>query len=215
MFWTCGDGASRPQPLTQSKNQYPWSFSPDGKLLAFAQSNPGSGLDIMTAPVESEGGQLRAGEPKVFLQTLESELYPAFSPDGRWIDYRSFGSGPSEIYVRAFPDNGGHWLISNSGGFSAAWSRNGRELFYRTDDQRIMLVTYAVKDGSFVPEKPRLWSETRLAETGIGRNFDVAPDGKRLLVLLPAEGADAAKANHVTFLLNFFDELRRKAPAGK
>jgi Tol biopolymer transport system component len=215
IFWTRSDGSSKPQPLTQTRNpQFPWSFSPDGKRLAFAEASTGKALGIMTAPVENEGGQLRAGKPEEFLQTASNELYPAFSPDGRWIAYRSFESGPSEIYVRAFPDNSGKWLISDTSGFLPAWSSNGRELFYRTEDQQIMVVNYTVKGGSFAPDKPHLWSETRLAETGIGRNFDVEPGGRRLLVLLQAEGPDQTKASHVTFLLNFFDELRRRAPVG-
>jgi len=36
MFWTRSDGSGKPQPLTQSKNpQYPWSFTSNGKRLAF------------------------------------------------------------------------------------------------------------------------------------------------------------------------------------
>jgi Tol biopolymer transport system component len=218
IFWTRADGAGKPQPLTQNKQgQFPWSFSPDGKRLAFAEVSPkASQLDIWTVPVENEGGQLRSGKPEIFLSTPANELYPAFSPDGRWIAYRSFESGISEIYVRAFPDNGGKWLISNNGGIFAVWSRSGRELFYRTDDQRIMVVTYTTNGDSFVPDKPRLWSDKRLVETATSQNADIAPDGKRFAVLVPAEGQDAQQAqNHVIFLENFFDELRRRVPAGK
>ena len=47
-------------------------------------------------------------------------------------------------------------------------------------------------------------------------NIDLAPDGKRVLVETPVESADAPKPEHeVTFLFNFFDELRRKVPTGK
>ena len=216
MFWTRADGAGKPQPLTQSKNrQLPWSFSPDGKRLAFHEANPGGQADLWTVPLENEGGQLRAGKPEIFLHDSASVVDAAFSPDGRWIAYKSFGSGIAEIYVRAFPDKGGKWLISNSGGQLATWSRNGRELFYETLDQRIMVVTYTVKSESFVPDKPRLWVDKRLADTGVAQNLDLAPDGKRFVVLLPAEGAEEQKAQtHVTFLLNFFDELRRRVPTG-
>ena len=135
-------------------------------------------------------------------------MYPAFSPGGNWIAYRSIEAGASEIYVRPFPDKGGKWQISNSGGAFAVWSRNGRELFYRTIDHQIMVVSYTVKGDSFVPDKPRLWSAAKLASTGPYQNFDVSPDGKRVLALMPAEAEKAN--NHVTFLQNFGDELRRR-----
>jgi hypothetical protein len=93
-----------------------------------------------------------------------------------------------KIFVRAFPDRGGKWQISSNGGSYPVWSRNGRELFFRNPDNRIMVIAYTVKDGSFVEDKPHLWSETRLVNTGSGAwNFDLAPDGKRLVVLLATE----------------------------
>jgi len=142
--------------------------------------------------------------------------YPAFSPDGRWIAYKSIESEDSEIYVRAFPDKGGKWRISNNGGTFAVWSKNGRELFYRTPDQQIMVVSYTAKGDSFVPDKPRLWSEKRLADTSFFQNIDISPDGKRFLVLMPVEAPGQQRANNqVTFLENFFDEVRRRAPEGK
>jgi hypothetical protein len=67
-----------------------------------------------------------------------------------------------------------------------------------------------------VPDKPRLWSSTRLANTGAAPNLDISPDGKRFLVLMPAEAPGQQRANnHVTFLLNFFDEVRRRTAGGK
>jgi hypothetical protein len=48
------------------------------------------------------------------------------------------------------------------------------------------------------------------------RNFDLAPDGKRIAALMPAEPTqDSGAQNHVTFLLNFFDELERRVPMRK
>ncbi len=213
IFWTRADGAGKPQPLIQSKNiNYPWSFSPDGKRLAFSQSNPAGLYDLWTVPVEYQGGKLQAGKPESFLQTPASAVAPAFSPDGRWIAYTSL---EGEIYVRAFPDKGGRWQISNGAAVLAIWSQNGRELFYRTEDQRIMVVTYKVKGDSFVADKPCLWTDRRLADTGLYQNLDITPDGKRFVVLMPPEGADQQRSqSHVTFLLNFFDELRRRLPTG-
>jgi Tol biopolymer transport system component len=84
---------------------------------------------------------LRADTPEVFLQTASSNPYPAFSSDGRWLAYADAESGSYEVYVRAFPDKGTRWLISNGGGTMPVWSRNGRELFYRTEDSRIMVAS--------------------------------------------------------------------------
>jgi hypothetical protein len=71
-----------------------------------------------------------------------------------------------------------------------------------------MAVSYTVKGDSFVPENPRVWID----KLGL-MDWDLAPDGKRVLVLAPVESAEAPKQEHeVVFLENFFDELRRRVP---
>jgi Tol biopolymer transport system component len=216
MFWTRSDGAGNPQLLTRSKSlQVPGSFSPDGTRLAFAELIPGAGAEIRTVRVERASGQLRAGEPETFLKTPSVNSFPAFSPDGRWIAYANAEGGIYEVYVRAFPDNGTQWQISNAGGVLPVWSRNGHELFYRTEDQRIMVVDYRVRGELFVGRKPREWVGKPLASVRLAANFDLAPDRKRFLALMPPEGAAPREAqSHVMVVLNFFDEVRRRV-AGK
>ena len=219
MFWIRSDGAGKPQPLTQSKDaQSPSSFTPDGKQMAFDGNNAKTGFDMWTVPIESDGSGLRAGKPEIFLQTMANERIPTLSPDGHWLAYASDESGTYQIYVRAFPDKVGKRQISNSGGtFPPMWSRTSHELFFETiDTHQIMVVGYTVKGDSFVADKPRLWSETKLADLGGLRNIGIAPDGKRFVAFMPAEATDAQQAqNQVVFLMNFFDELGRKVPTGK
>jgi hypothetical protein len=123
-------------------------------------------------------------------------------------------SGRFEVYVRPFPGPGGRWQVSNAGGYAPIWSRNGRELFFQNLDNRIMVTDYEVKNESFIPGKPRLWSDRQLQSLN-SLNYDLAPDGKRFAILpklnTPTEEQGSV---HMTFLLNFFDELRRRAPAG-
>jgi Tol biopolymer transport system component len=206
------DGAGKPQPLTQSKNvQVPWSFTPDGKRLAFLEQDSKTSFDLWTVPLESDSAGVRAGKPEVFLQTPADERTPSFSPDGRWLAYYSDESGTFQVYVRAFPDKGGKWQISNSGGWLPMWSRNGHELFFEALDNHIMVTAYTEKGDSFVADKPRLWSEKQIGGAIGVKNVDLAPDGKRIVALMPVETAEAQKAqNHVIFLENFFDELRRR-----
>ncbi len=211
------DGSGKPQPLTQSKNiQYPWSFAPDGKRLAFIESSTG-GFQLWTVPLESDSAGLRPGKPEIFLQTPADQRAPSFSPDGRWMAYSSNESGTFQVYVRAFPDKGGKWQISNSGGTYPMWSRNGHELFFETLDNHIIVAAYTEKGDSFEANKPRMWSEKQLGGVvNTVKNVDLAPDGKRIVAIMPIETAEGQRAqSHVIFLENFFDEVRRKVPIGK
>jgi Tol biopolymer transport system component len=210
------DGGSRPESLIQSKEfQHPSAFSPDGKTLAFYQSGP-QGFELWTVPVEREGEKLKAGKPELFQGTSFGNRGATFSADGRWLAYGSNQSGSSQVYVRAFPDKGGHWQISSNGGTSPIFSRNGKDLFfYDPADDRIMVVSYSVKGDTFVTEKPRVWSgqSVALALSGaVGAQYDLAPDGKRIAVATYAGGSSQQDSGHVIFLENFIDELQRRIP---
>ena len=214
------DGAGKPDSLTQVKNQqYAGSFTPDGKRMSFQdRENPSDPYHLRIVSLEIDGSGMHAGKPEVLVPAQADERTPVFSPDGRWQAYSSNESGTSHVYVRAFPDKGGKWQISNSSGAYPMWSRAGNELFYETLDNQIMVAAYAVKGDSFMADKPRLWSEIKIAGVVNNvRNVDLASDGKRVVALMPsseAKGSQEAQ-NHVVFLMNFADELQRKVPVGK
>jgi Tol biopolymer transport system component len=216
LSWIRSDGAGTAERLLESHNNVvPYSFSPDGLRLAYMEISPKTGFDIWTLPLDtSDPDHPKPGKPEPFLRTSADERVPAFSPDGHWIAYRSDESGRSEIYVLPFPGGGGKWQISTGGGLYGIWSNNGRELFYEALDNRIMVVDYTVNGDSFVPGKPRLWSNKQIFNPGAG-NLALAPDGKRFAVFPMPEPTPGDKSPvHVTFLLNFFDELKRRLPPG-
>ena len=151
--------------------------------------------------------------------------------------YESDESGTYEVYVRAFGNPqagssqaqssqarssqgspGGKWQISSGGGLHPLWSRDGRELFYANTDYKLMVSDYtthtSTQGDSFTYSKPRLRVDKQL----LGGNrpyFDIAPDGKRFAVFARPESEEKQGNVHVTFLLNFFDEVARKVPVGK
>ncbi|HUB79546.1 MAG TPA: protein kinase [Bryobacteraceae bacterium] len=215
IFQARADGSAQPQVLMESSaRRLPFSFTADGKRLAYEESDEGR-WQIWTVPLEEEEGWLKAGKPEPFFTSSSNDERPSFSPDGRWLAYDSDESGKREVYVRAFPPSagpGGKWQISNSDGQSPGWSRNGHDLLYRSGLQ-IMAVSYTVQGGTFEAEKPRVW----IAKMGTAVNGgDLAPDGKRILVVTQGESAEGAKPEHeVVFLENFFDYLRQRAPIGK
>jgi serine/threonine-protein kinase len=217
MFWVHSDGSSKaPQTFTNSKVlQTPFSITPDGKRLSFQQSadepHVSQQFDIWTVAVEHDASGPRAGKPEPFLQTPANERAPVLSPDGRWIAYESNESGRSQVYVRPFPESGAKNQISIDTGQIPQWARNGRELFFRNEDgTQILVAAYTVKGRTFVAEKPRVWSDKAFANPRSGRNYDLAPDGKRMVAIISDE---PQSRHHVTFVENFFDELRRKVPA--
>jgi hypothetical protein len=119
---------------------------------------------------------------------------------------------------------GGLWQISPSGGSYPVWSKARHQLFDLTPEGRIMLVDYNVEGESFRALKPRLWSDRRIGglgapgasfNTGL-RPFDLMPDGNRIITWEMGAQANEPKVNlHVTMLLNWFDELRRRLPPAR
>jgi serine/threonine protein kinase len=203
MFWTRADGG-QPQQLTSSTEaQYPTSFSPNGKQLAFYEQGAAP-PQIWTVPLEDQAGQLKARKPEPFLKSQFSDGLAMFSPDGRWLAYQSNKSGQYEVYVQG---QGRTETVSNGGGQNPVWSRNGHELLYQAGDQ-MMAVSYAVNGDKLVLDKPRVWA----AKLG-GTQWDLAPDGKPVAVVTPLDAPEAPKQDHeVVFLQNFFDYLRQHVP---
>ena len=157
LYTVAADGTGDIERLTtRHDDQYVESWSPDG-VLAFVQEN-----DIWVLRMDEEG----KGVPELFLESRFTERFPAFSPDGRWLAYRSNSTGRSEVWVQPYPGPGVAIPISTEGGTAPAWSQNGRELFYRQADS-MMAVEYEVKaDGEFEHGTPRkLFEESYISCT--------------------------------------------------
>lgn len=216
MFWQPADGTGEAKRLVEGQSApIAISWHPGGKLIAAHDSGRPTSPDLFTLPMTGDARSgWQAGTPVTFLATPFNESEPAFSPDGRWLAYQSNETGRFEVYVRSFPGPGGRWQVSVAGGEMPTWSPKGKELLFRVD-QQVMVVEYAAaKEGSFSVSAPRRWSETRLADLGSAvRNFDVHPDGQRVLAVISPQG-DAARTE-VVYVSNFFDELRRLAPVRK
>jgi eukaryotic-like serine/threonine-protein kinase len=128
---------------------------------------------------------------------------PTVSPDGRWLAYQSNETTADQVYVRSFPEPEGKWSVSPNGGSNPIWAKNGGELFYR-GPEGMMVVNYKVHGTNFEPGAPRLL----IAKKDLSPFFDMAPDGKRFMIV-ENDISDDRASTPVTFVLNFFDELRR------
>ena len=159
-------------------------WSRDGRFVIFQTLDPTTGFHIWVLPLSGDR------KPYAFLHSQSAEIsgrsimlpmWGKLSPDGRWLAYQSNETGSFEIYVQAFPGREGKWRVSVKGGTHPIWSRDGKELFYIAADNKLMAVD--VKSGArFEHGVPKPLFEAR---TG----FDVSPDGKRFLLVVPLEQA--------------------------
>jgi hypothetical protein len=72
-----------------------------------------------------------------------------------------------------------------------------------------MVTKYGTTADTFVPGKPQLWAEKK----DLGKWFDLAPDSKRFAIVQARGGQGVS--TRVTFVFNFFDELRRRVPVAR
>ncbi len=103
--------------------------------------------------------------------------------------------------------------LSNNGIIKSRPALSRIEGLFRNENNQIMVAAYSIKGDSFVQGKPRIWSETRLADLALIRMYDLASDGKRIAALMSSEAQ--TPQTHITFLENFCDELRRRVPVGE
>jgi hypothetical protein len=143
--------------------------------------------------------------PEPFARTDFQESGGRFSPDGRWIAYTSNESGRFEVYVQSFPASGGKWQVSNGGGASPRWRRDGRELFYLSADGKLMAVEVDGSSDTFEADVPGPLFEPRVGSISGDSPYDVAADGRRFLVKVLVEETAPAP---VTVVLNWASDLK-------
>lgn len=219
LYWIRSDGSGQPYKLLERKEPtFPGSISADGRLLAIDVLDPATHRDIWTVPLDmADTDHPKLGEPVPFARTSANEYHPVFSPDGRWLAYVSDQSGVAEVYVRPYPEKAGsgRWQVSTEGAMQPIWARDGKSLYFETLTHQVMTVPCATNGDSFSLGKPKQLTQTALTDPNAGDpNYDVIPGGSGILGTV--ENPNEPSGNvHVTFLLNFTDELRRKVPVGQ
>jgi Tol biopolymer transport system component len=105
-----------------------------------------------------------------------------FSPDGRWLAYRSDESSQNEIYITSFPDQRAKWQVSSGGGAIPLWRRDGRELFFYSERGQMMVAPITPAGDDLEIGDPQPLFEVPLKRSGGGAPVDVSADGQRFLV---------------------------------
>ena len=200
-----GDGSERtPRPLRAQLPLAPYVWSAAGELILITNIPP----DIVATPAAP------TGDVRNVVASESFEFDPALSPNGRWLAYVSSRTGQNEIWVQGYPE-GAPVRVSSNTGYEPLWSADGRELFYRQGDAVMAVAVETGSEFSFAPPKP-LFSGPYIQRPGLGaRGYDVARDG-RFLMIAPGDESRAAVPASIVVVQNFAEELRQRVrPSGK
>jgi serine/threonine protein kinase len=191
LFVASASSLGSERPLVESaRDKVANDWSHDGKYLTFQDNDPKTETAWNLRAMPLDGSR----EPFVVLETPADERGGNFSPDDRWLAYHSNQSGRYEVYVRPFvPPGSGtaaissvpQWQVSTGGGVYSKWRSDGRAVYYQSLDGQIMAVPVTVSGGDVqvgapvAVFRPGLFGAS--SDINLGRQWDVAPDGRFLV----------------------------------
>jgi serine/threonine-protein kinase len=199
LWWQRADGIGNPEKL-YGEGDDPINegiISPDGKWLIYRTSPEAKHpRDILAIPLTGEK------KPLVLVGGPGSEIMPRLSPDGKWLAFQSDENARFEVYVQSFPNAGAHIQVSSDGGGEPLWSRDGKTLYYHT--QEGIMAVAVTTSGTFSIGARHRALRVDMITAPTHPSYDVAPDG-RFLVLKPASPESPA-----VVVYNWRRELREK-----
>ena len=176
--------------LTESDHdQYPTSWSSDGRMLLFMQATTDRSFDTFLLRLDGDGRPV--GEPEVLVSSIHQDVHAVFSPDDRFVAYVSREAGKAHLYVRSL-DGTARWQISENAGWGPRWLDSGRLYYHAWEgigwqgDGAIRSVDFTIENGVPLPGQPKDVLNLPLdVVQATSAMFDIHPIDERLLVLSP------------------------------
>jgi serine/threonine-protein kinase len=199
IWWQPADGSGPAEQLYRPEVEpFEAIVSPDSKWLV-VRTAPGARLsrDILAVRLDST----RAATTLVSSPYTES--MPRLSPNGKWLAFQSNETDRFEIYVRPFPGSGARDQVSTNGGTEPIWGRDGRSLCFRGPLAEIIRVRITTEPDFSIETREEVASGDYLTDSS-HPNWDVAPDGRFLLLRRAGEDAQTIIVH------NWAHELRAK-----
>jgi len=183
----------------ESPNLVSSDWSPDGHYVIASSPQQATGDDLWLLPV---GGDRK---PVRFLGPASDQMHGNFSPDGRFVAYTSNESGTFQVYVQTFPLSDRKWQVSTDGGYEPRWRADGREIYYLSDDRKLMAVSVGAGPAFDVP---KLLFQTKVPEGVTSRRTHYVPDRDGRRFLINTQTNDPLP-NPITVVFNWQAELRK------
>jgi eukaryotic-like serine/threonine-protein kinase len=218
IYWKPLDGSAPEETLLASNMPVDaWFFSPDGRVLLYAQYSASTGQNFGVLPLDDRQ------HPHLLFPPQYNVEWAILSPDGNWIAFDSDESGRPEVYVAPYPSLAPRERISTEGGLHPLWASDGRELYYRTaakveeleqralaQRSRVMAVSIETKP-VFKAGQPRMLFEGPFFASG--HDFAVTPDGRGFILIRESDSQSGPNELHI--VLNWLEELKQRVPANQ
>ncbi len=159
----------------------PGNWLPDGTTYLAATEDPITLGDIWALKADGSA-------PTRLAATASDEHSPTASPDGHWFAYVSAESGREEVYVQRLAEGAARVQVSRVGGRSPVWSRDGRSLFYLESEgvtNTLIEASLRLAGAPQVASRHSVLSGLFLTLASNHANYDVSPDGKRFVFVIP------------------------------
>jgi serine/threonine-protein kinase len=193
------DGSGPPRLMLGSEfDKAPSSIASETGLMAYDEER-GRTHRIMLAPIDGSVSPRQ-------LDSMSTAAQPVLSPDGRWVAFTADARGGPEVFVRPTDGSGGRAQISVGGGTEPRWTRRGREIVFRQGNA-VMSASADPAAGVFSPPVLLFRGPYLRAAIEEVHEYDVTPDGDRLLMVKPVDRPDALP---VVIVLNWLEELQAK-----
>jgi dipeptidyl aminopeptidase/acylaminoacyl peptidase len=203
IFIQASDGSRTPLSSPDLRNDYvPMDWSPDGSALLYWESDNQNQIGRYGIyPLAANA------KPHPLFEKLTSNVRDArFSPDGKWIAFSSDKSGRAEVYAAPFGTSGRAVQISTNGGQNVRWMPDGKHLLYLAADYRVVSTALKLGENAQAVERHSLFQLPPTRNEIGALCFEIAPDGKRLLLAVPVGRASVP----ITVLVNWQSELGKE-----
>ena len=149
-----------------------------------------------------------SGSKREYVVSDFLEYAAQFSPSGDWVAYVSDQSGSHEVYVRPFPGPGRERRVSRDGGKWPSWGRDDSELIFRSSDERtVFLASLQLDRSELAPGLKALFEAGPYWNSSNRADYDVHPDGRRLLPLNQTDPTTAR--SNLRVVENWLLDLKR------
>lgn len=177
VYWRRADGTGEAEHLIDTRAAEGWNGGGAQMRFLTLKGNRDYGISVFDM-------KTRTVTPLVDWQG-SAQHSSSMSPDGKWMAYASNETGRYEVWLEPFPRSGARIQLTRDGGSHPLWAPDGGSLFFDRDHQMFRLAVNT-HDVTSIGE-PTPLPITGFAQAEYRRQFDLMPDGRQFVVLLPRQ----------------------------